>query len=158
MMRALTAVLLATTIAAATATATASGSPICDIDPCPPGPDDFPTAPATPAKRAVRTVASATGSGSYANADASGTAYLPTALWVKITTTPRQLADVQWTVDCTSGGDGRLTSGSFESRTSKKRRLLIPVTDPDECSFGALASLSGRGKVTVKLIARSIKH
>lgn len=101
-----------------------------------------------------KVIGSSSGSGSFANADAEVTADAPLGLYVKVVSRPGQPVNMQWTAQCSAGYSSQLVSGSYVSRNANRHPLHMPIAHPDSCDFGALASLSRGGHVTVQLIAK----
>lgn len=134
----------------------ASGTIICDqygegcvdVTPSYAQPD-----PPPPPERRIKRVGEANGSGSYAIAETQGSVDQPAGLSIRVTATPRQLVDVVWTVDCTSGNDGKLSSGSYSIRGTGRHSIQMTVPHPDTCDIGALATLHASGKLRVETLA-----
>jgi hypothetical protein len=94
---------------------------------------------------------SGNGSGDYAVAQAGGTAYSPSHLQLRLTSTPAQSALVSWTMTCTESGGG-VGQKSGQSMVGLPTIEDLPLPAPSEsCIVAANAQLSGSGTLNVAL-------
>lgn len=105
-----------------------------------------------------KVIGSATGSGDYATAVASGNVNDPYVINVVATASPDQRIDVDWTAVCvrtnSSGGIGSGSkSGHYSDYSGPAHQITLPMANPDSCTVGATASLSGSGRVKVTIVA-----
>ena len=96
-------------------------------------------------------IGSASASGDYAIALASGTAENPGTINVRVTASPRQRVSVSWTMVCSKGLGAGSKSGQFSARTTVTRALRKPQSNPDSCTVSASAQLDNGGRVRVTL-------
>jgi hypothetical protein len=99
-------------------------------------------------------IGSKTASGDFAIALASGTAQNPRGVYVAVFAKPRQRVEVDWTMVCSRGTGAGSKSGHYTTTRSTKRKLRMPMANPDSCTASAGGSLSRGGKITVKLYRR----
>ncbi len=99
-------------------------------------------------------IGSASASGDFAIALASGTAKRPLGVYVSTVATPRQSVSVNWTMVCSKGFGAGSKSGSHTTSSSRKRKLRLPMSNPSSCTVSASGSLEDGGKVTVRLYQR----
>lgn len=93
-------------------------------------------------------------SGDFATVIASGTAKSPRAIYVAVKTSPRQKADMNWTVVCSKGMGAGSKSGDYSTSSSAKRKIRLPMSNPSSCTVSAGGQLSSGGKITVTLYKR----
>lgn len=106
-----------------------------------------------PSTAAARVIGSESASGDYATAVASGNANTPSRLYARIKTSPRQHATGNYSVVCSRGGAAGSKSGKLAGTGTFRRRLKMPMRNPDSCSVSALGSLDKGGHIKVVLIA-----
>lgn len=104
-------------------------------------------APAVTYKR----IGSKTSSGDFAIAIASGTANRPRGIYVAVFAKPSQTVSVNWTVVCSKGTGAGSKSGDYKTTRSTKRKLRLPMSNPDSCSVSAGGNLASGGRITVRL-------
>jgi hypothetical protein len=76
-------------------------------------------------------------------------------MWVKVKSTPTgQRAVGAWTMTCVKNSGAGSKSGRVRGTTPFRQRLAMNYADPDNCSVAANAQLSGKGSITVILLAR----
>jgi hypothetical protein len=109
---------------------------------------------AAPANATTKVIDRQTARGDYAVVVASGSVDNPNALFVKVKARPNQHVSVSWNDVCSKGYGAGSKDGSFSGVTPIKRRIKMPYTDPDSCSFAASGQLDNSGKIIVILLAR----
>ena len=105
---------------------------------------------ASPAHAEV--VGSASGSGDYANAIASGTINYPSTVRVRVSVKPSQTVKVNWNATCSRGMSAKGRTGNFTLNGSATRTLRMPLGNADMCIVAAGTMLEGSGRVTVAII------
>jgi hypothetical protein len=105
----------------------------------------------------TRVIGSASGSGDYAAALASGTVKRPYTIKIVATASPDQQIDVTWDVVCVKTGAGGgigsgSKSGSYSDFSGPAHVITLPMASPDSCTVGASASLNGLGSVKVSIV------
>lgn len=108
---------------------------------------------ATPAVADARIIGSATARGDYAIALASGSANDPASIYVRVKSRPRQRVSVFWNMICSRGFGAGSKDGDFKARTTVKRKLRMPMRNPDDCTVSASGQLDGSGRIKVQLLA-----
>ncbi len=112
------------------------------------------TGSAAAAVSGLRVIGRESASGDHAIATASGHAKRPAALYVRITSRPRQKVSGNWTVVCSRAFDTDSKSGSFRGRSPIQRRMRLPMARPDDCTAAASGSLNRSGRIVVTLLKR----
>lgn len=84
---------------------------------------------------------------------ASGSATNPSSLYVKVSATPRQNVSVYWSMVCSKGFGAGSKDGDFTARTTVKRKMRMPMRNPDDCTVSASGQLDGSGRIKVQLFA-----
>lgn len=109
----------------------------------------------TTAATRERVVAKKTASGDYAVALTSATVKRPSRIRVRVTSSPRQRASVNWTILCSRGLSASTKSGAANVSTPATRTIRHPMLkSADDCIVSATAQLDGSGRLTVALLAR----
>jgi hypothetical protein len=65
----------------------------------------------------------------------------PTSVTVGVTASPNQSASVNWTASCTLSGQTTKTSGGMVSQTPVTDAIMLPFTNPDQCTVSATVTL-----------------
>jgi hypothetical protein len=60
---------------------------------------------------------------------------------VGVTASPNQSASVNWTASCTLSGQTTKTSGGMVSQTPVTDAIMLPFTNPDQCTVSATVTL-----------------
>jgi len=102
----------------------------------------------------LKRIASSSASGDYAIATASANTKRPSAIYVAVTTTPRQAVDVSWSLVCSRGFNAGSKSGQYTTSSTKRRKLRLPMSRVDSCTVSALGQMSAGGKVVVRIFKR----
>ena len=66
----------------------------------------------------------------------------PTSVTVGVTASPNQSATVNWTANCTLGGQTAKTSGGSDSQTPVTDAIVLPFANPDPCTVSATVTLT----------------
>lgn len=109
------------------------------------------TGAATTEQRVAKTVDSATASGDYAIAQASGSVDEPGRIRVLVNATPNQKVMVTWTMVCTQKSGAGSSDDQFNATTPVDRTLKLPAKDASGCIVSANAQLDGSGTVKVRI-------
>ncbi len=81
------------------------------------------------------------GSGAKATCTDTQTMTAPTSVTVGVTASPNQSASVNWTASCTLSGQTVKTSGGSASQTPVTDAVVLPFTNPDQCTVSAAVTL-----------------
>jgi len=111
-------------------------------------------ATAAPTQAAIRVIDRAVDRGDVPVVSAAGEAAQPNRLWVKVKAHRNKGVHVDWTVTCKSGTDQGSKDGKFNATAPVRRRVSVPLRQPDSCTLVATAKLLGSGKLVLILLAR----
>jgi hypothetical protein len=81
------------------------------------------------------------GSGAKATCTDTQTMTAPTSVTVGVTASPNQSASVNWTASCTLSGQTGKTTGGSDSQTPVTDAIVLPFTNPDQCTVSATVTL-----------------
>jgi hypothetical protein len=107
---------------------------------------------AGPAVAGAGVVETERASGDFAAATVVGTVENPSAIRIRVRTSPRQRVEVTWSMTCLRGSGVGSKSGSFRGRSTITRRLRKPMGNADSCSVAATAQLADSGRLTVQIL------
>jgi hypothetical protein len=113
-------------------------------------------------------IGGASQTGDLASATTNAKAVKPAAIYLQVTTSPRQPADSNYSVTCSrdSGdnvGQKQRSKDYKAAQTPFVRKLRLPMSNPDECIVIAQAALpmnldrpelNPSGRITLRLFAR----
>jgi hypothetical protein len=103
---------------------------------------------------ALRKLKKCSASGGFAVCTVSARVSRPKALFVKVTSRPKQRIEAFWSTVCTRGFGAGSKDGRFAGRTPIQRQVRMSYARPDSCSIAASAQLDDRGRIKVILYAR----
>lgn len=106
------------------------------------------SASAATAAKAYR-AGSCTAEGDFATCTAGGNATSPRLIYVHVTSSPGQSAQVFWNDVCGEGTGAGSNSGQFTAVTPVRRLIRHPYSHPSSCSVAASASLAEGGHLKV---------
>ncbi len=111
-------------------------------------------APAVAPRPRSRTIDTASATGDFAIAQATGDINDPAEIRLRVRSSIPQQASVTWTMTCTQADGAGSSDDQFDAATPVNRRLRMPSRDVSDCTVSANAQLGEGGKVTVTLTGK----
>lgn len=98
---------------------------------------------------ALKTVAVKKSSGKNAAVNVGGIMRKPGAVYLRVSSAPKQKVTVNWTLAC---GIGATAQGDYEATPPDTRELELPKKNPKTCVASASSQIDGNGRLKIAVM------